>query len=240
MFSTFRNLGIILVTTVIAMVVGAMLWPRMNTKARKWILASLAGAFSIGVIFASLPAPEVTAEEEPVPVVQVVYVEVPKNVEIKRSEILSALKEIGEFAACESDYTYTEEVTDFYTLFDHKVPLTSNTITMVCPGTVKAGYVVKDVNFEIDHANRKVRFAIGKASVLDNYVDTEHIQCEVKKNIFNPTEYEQFQRIMDTAKQQGLADAERKGIYAKAEASFKAQLSELIQGLNPDYEVVFM
>lgn len=167
--------------------------------------------------------------------------ELPGEVErrvITVSEIKSELAEIKELSTYSTQYTCTLGKDETrYLLEDIPVFGSKNSIQITCKGIVKVGYEIDNIVVKVNED--KIYISVPEASVTDNYVVWDSIECKETNNIFNPIEFEQYKEIIGEIKLMGLEDAISKGVYQKAEDNLKRLVEEFLDEFE-GYEIIFM
>lgn len=163
--------------------------------------------------------------------------EVEKRV-ITVKDVESKLHEMAELTTYADEYTVTlgKDQTR-YILEDYKIPLTTNSITITAGGIVKVGYDIDDIVVKVE--NFKIFIKIPEAKLNDNYVIWDKLTCKEENNILNPIEFSQYKDIVSDIEKMGLEDAEKNGIYDKAEENLKKIMNGFLSEFV-DYEIVYM
>ena len=199
--------------------------------------------FFIGTVHSKKSVPVAT----PVPVASSssssIDLQLPGEVEkriVTKEEVQSKLVEIGQLATYSSEYTVSKSVDSSRYLLDNiRIPGTTNSISLDCKGIVKVGYDVKDITPTVDNDSQKIYIALPKASLLDNYIIWDSIECTDSNSILNPLEFSQYQLLIQEIEETGLSQAESDGIYDAAEKNAKLLVKNFLSGFE-DYEVVFI
>lgn len=170
-----------------------------------------------------------------------VEIKLPGEVEkriITVEEVESKLHEMAELTTYADEYLVTlgKEQTR-YLLENYKIPLTTNSITITAGGIVKVGYDIEDIVVKVE--NFKIFIKIPEAKLNDNYVIWDKLICKEQNNILNPIEFSQYQDIVADIEKMGLEDAEKNGIYDKAEENLKKIMEGFLSEFV-DYEIVYM
>ncbi len=153
-------------------------------------------------------------------------------------EVEAKLHEIGELCTYSGEYDCTLAKDETRYLLD-KMPIwgTTNSIEITCKGIVKVGFELSDINVKV--GEEKIYVSIPDAEVKDNYVIWDTVSCNETNSILNPIEFSQYQNIIDEIEKKGLEEAEKQGIYRKAQAQLRLLIVAFL-GEFSDYEVVFM
>lgn len=160
-------------------------------------------------------------------------VKLPGEVEkrtITIDEVKAKLVEIGELSTYSGEYTVTKEADESRYLNKIKILGTGNTVHIECGGIVKVGYDVHDIGVEIDDDNYIIYISLPEARVNDNYIIWDTVKCTEKNSLLNPIEFEQYKTLIDEIEDEGLAQAEEKGIYLLAEENIKFIIENVISG----------
>lgn len=155
-------------------------------------------------------------------------------------EVEAKLIEIDQLATYMGEYTATKAAEySRHFLDDIPVPGTTNSITIECAGVVKVGYSVGDIVPTVDNDSQKIYIALPEPAVLDNYVIWDSVKYAETNNILNPIDFAQYQTLIQEIEEEGLTDAEEKGIYKDAEENIKLVIKNFLAGFE-DYEVIFL
>lgn len=203
--------------------------------------------FFAGFFFGTFRSKKSVPVAEPVPVASSasssIDLQLPTEVEkriITNEEVQSKLIEIGQLATYSSEYTVSKSVdTSRYLLDNIRIPGTTNSISLKCTGIVKVGYNVKDITPSVDNDSERIYIALPTASLLDNYIIWDSIECSDSNSILNPLEFSQYQLLIQEIEETGLAQAESDGIYAAAEDNAKLIVKNFLSGFE-DYEIIFI
>ena len=159
------------------------------------------------------------------------------DTEYTEKDITSKIVEISDLAAYASEYDVTIGKNDSKYIFDDiKLFFTTNHITLSATGIVKVGYDVSNIKIKL--ADNTIYISLPEPKVLDNYVIWDSVICKEKNNLINPIEFKQYKDIITEIETMGLKDAEKNGVYDKANEHAKkiidAFLSEF-SGYNIEY-----
>lgn len=139
---------------------------------------------------------------------------------VTKDEVESRIFEIGELSTYCEEYTVAKTTEETRYLLDKiKVFGTTNEIAFECSGVIKVGYNMSDIIVKV--GSDTIYVSIPKAAVNDNYVVWDSLKCEEKNNILNPIEFSQYEQLVKEIEEEGLSDAEAKGIYEKADTNFQ-------------------
>lgn len=156
------------------------------------------------------------------------------------NEVESKLKEIQELSTYSDEYKVTRGHEGSRAFLDNiTIPLTKKNVTIECEGIVKVGYDLEKVGVTVDNTSYKIYISLPEASVNDNYVIWDTVNCSEANNILNPIDFEDYKVLMSEIEAEGLADAEKKGIYSKAEEQMEKLIELALSGID-DYEVQFV
>jgi len=109
-----------------------------------------------------------------------------------------------------------------------------NKVVILAPGIVKAGIDLRDIKpDDIKFAEKKITITIGKAKIVDVYLDDRNLQVmERSTGLFRTFDKD----IEQTARRQAVADlgsaARQSGILKEAETQGHAQLKNLFKQLG--------
>lgn len=165
--------------------------------------------------------------------------EVEKRI-VTKEEVSAKLIEISELSTYSGEYTVSKAA-DFtrYVLDDIPIPGTTNSITLTCTGVVKVGYDVNDISPTVDNESQKIYISLPAASVNDNYIIWDSVQCSEKNSIFNPIDFEQYKTLIAEIEDLGLQQVTKDGIFKAAEENIKMIICNFLSGFE-EYEVVFL
>ena len=139
---------------------------------------------------------------------------------VTKNEVESRIFEIGELSTYCEEYTVAKTTEETRNLLDKiKVFGTTNKIALECSGVIKVGYNMLDIIVKV--GSDTIYVSIPEADVNDNYVVWDSLKCEEKNNILNPIEFSQYEQLVKEIEEEGLSEAEAKGIYEKADTNFQ-------------------
>lgn len=155
-------------------------------------------------------------------------------------EVETKLAEIDELSTYSGCYTVTKEA-DYprYFLDDIRIPGTKNTIHFECEGIVKVGYDVHEIGVNIDNDSYTICISLPEPSINDNYIIWDTVNCIEENNPLNPIDFEQYKTLIDEIEEEGLSQAEEKGIYTEAEKQLKMLITNFLSEMK-DYKVKFI
>lgn len=156
------------------------------------------------------------------------------------NEVEAKILEIGELTSCEGAYTVTKGE-DFTRLLDDiPIPGTTSRIELTCSGIVKAGYDLRDVEIRVDNGSQTIYVSLPDAKINSNeLLWNSNMLCNEENNILNPNNYERYQTMLASIKEEGLQQAERNGLYQTVEENAKKLITNFL-GCFVDYKVEFM
>lgn len=159
---------------------------------------------------------------------------------ITKYEIESKLAEIRELSTFSSEYTISraEEEERCITKY-FPIPGAKNIITMDCKGIVKVGYDFDDITVTVDNEKEEIIIALPDPKANDNYIIWDSIDYAEKNSILNPIDFEQYRIMLAEIKEDGLKQAEDKGIYKSAEKNMKALINDTLDDIT-DYDIVYV
>ena len=155
------------------------------------------------------------------------------------------ITQIGEWATAEDTYTgtshyYAKDKKEFPIVGEVELPGTSRSADINYTGIVKVGYEMEDIKTSIDRLNKEIEVTLPEPVVLDNYIDDWTPEDEKEGVFANLTAAEIDDYIENTLEPEGLAKAEREGIYEEAEESVKKQIESQLGCFEKyGYSVVF-
>ena len=169
----------------------------------------------------------------------------PRNgkITMTSTEIKNSFKEIGQLAVEEYNFTNVGKFSqDNMSAFGISIPFTDKSFLMTYSGVCKAG--IKEINIEVNQAEKKVIVELPNVEVLDTYIDVNSI--EVYDQSFNPinqitvNDVKNFQ-ANETAKAEELAI--KNGLLDKAkvrmEEDVKSQVKMLLSNTEQaEYEII--
>ena len=211
------------------------------------VIITLLIVFFCGYYIGSLRSKKTVSAAVPVPVSSssspAIDLQLPGEVEkriVTEEEVKSKLVEIGQLATYSAEYTVSKSVDSSRYLLDNiKIPGTTNSISLTCKGIVKVGYNVKDITPSVDNDSERIYIALPKASLLDNYIIWDSIECSDSNSILNPLEFSQYQLLVQEIEETGLNQAESDGVYTAAEKNAELLIENFLSGFE-DYEVIFI
>ena len=205
------------------------------------VLILLAAVFGGGFLVGRSKVKEkITVVQAETPKIDVRLPEEVEKREITEEEVYTKLVEIGELATCMGEYTVTKTAEHSrYMLENIPVPWGTNTISITCSGVVKVGYDVRELVPTVDNQSLKIYVALPEPCVLDNYIEWSSVKCAEENSMMNPIDFEQYRVLIAELEELGLAEAEKNGVYGKAEESIKVLARNFLSGFE-GYEVVFV
>ena len=158
---------------------------------------------------------------------------------ITKYDIESKLAEIRELSTFSSEYDVSrvEEEARCITKY-FAIPGAKNIISMDCKGIVKVGYDFDDITVTVDNEKEEIIITLPEPKVNDNYVIWDSIDYAEKNSILNPIDFEQYKVMLGEIKEDGLKQAEEKGVYKSAEKNMKALINDSLDDIT-DYDVVY-
>ncbi len=158
---------------------------------------------------------------------------------ITKEEIKSELIPIEEISSYESKYDVTKAVDESRYVLDFAVPGTKNSIEIKCSGIVKVGYNFDNIDIKVDNESQKIYIALPAPKVNDNYIIMDTVQCAENNSILNPINFEQYKTLITEIEDEGLKDAESKGVYKDAENNMHKLIENALSKFD-GFEIIFM
>ena len=158
---------------------------------------------------------------------------------ITKYDIESKLAEIRELSTFSSEYTVSRDEEEARCITKYfAIPGAKNYISMDCKGIVKVGYDFDDITVTVDDEREEIIITLPDPKVNDNYVIWDSIDYAEKNSILNPIDFEQYKVMLGEIKEDGLKQAEEKGVYKSAEKNMKALINDSLDEIT-DYDVVY-
>ena len=151
-------------------------------------------------------------------------------------EIESAMQQVGEITTVAYDYSGIAVESDCAEFIVWEVGFTRNRIEVEYEGTIRAGYVIDDIHFELDQENKTITVTLPEVQVFSNEITDQEIEWD--DNFFNHIDPDIAADLIDEAKEEELDEAIDNGLYQDAEANAQETIRGVITNLC-DYEVVF-
>lgn len=156
-------------------------------------------------------------------------------------EVRVKLQDVGEISSCEGNY-HVNKGKNFTRYLIDKIPVagTTNHVELSCDGIVKVGYKIEDVGVSVDDNSKRIYISLPEIQINSNQlIWDESVQYTEKNNILNPIDFQEYQDLIKEIKDEGLIQAEKDGLYQKAEGSAKSVITNFL-GCFEGYEVVFL
>lgn len=152
-------------------------------------------------------------------------------------EISSAMSQIGELATCSYSYSGIRGRNDSRVVFDYSIPFTENTVEVAYEGVIRAGYIVSDIDFELDQEGRTITVILPEVQVFSNEITDYDDLCD--DNVLNRIPPEAISDLIMEAKEGELNEAVENGLYLDAYNNAQTVIEETI-GQICDYEIRFI
>ena len=94
------------------------------------------------------------------------------------------------------------------------------------------------ITVTVDDEREEIIITLPDPKVNDNYVIWDSIDYAEKNSILNPIDFEQYKVMLGEIKEDGLKQAEEKGVYKSAEKNMKALINDSLDEIT-DYDVVY-
>ena len=160
----------------------------------------------------------------------------PEPVVITETFVESELKTIGKFNTTDYNYTLDKEINEPLKLFEAiKIPGTTKSLKVRFTGTVKVGYLFDDLHFVT--VGDTVIFSIPNKPHIENFI-TGQLALIEDGGWLNPIESSDYKTLSENVKISGLLNAEKNGIYDRAEQDMKDFLTAHFEELG--YKVKFI
>ena len=139
-------------------------------------------------------------------------------------------------------YLYENETTEssirIMPIFGWDIPGTKNSVTIEYSGVINVGYDVEKIEIEVDKTKPIIYVTLPKPHVADNYIRFDELVCKCDNNILNPIKTDAVLEYFNTIEQKELVNAEKEGIYGKAEEQVKKIIESCFLSF-PDYKIEY-
>ena len=151
-------------------------------------------------------------------------------------EIESAMKQVGEITTVAYKYSGVVVESDCSKFMEWEVGFTRNSIEVDYEGTIRAGYVIEDINFEVNQENKTIMVTLPEVQVFSNVITNQDVQWE--DNFFNHIDPDIATDLLEKARKEELDEAVENGLYLQAENNARLTIIGVISELC-DYKVTF-
>ena len=159
-----------------------------------------------------------------------------KEVEITSDIIEEELKDIGELATEEYDYTGVETYDESKSFNGFEIPFTQSKFIYSYDGTIKAGIDFNDIHVEKDDLKKLVTISLPGAQILSSEIDEKSFQLYDEKNsIFNPISVSDVNETVVRLKESAEQKAIDKGLLERADKNAQTLIKGFVKstfGLN--------
>lgn len=157
---------------------------------------------------------------------------VSESILINDRMLASRMDEIGELGVYEYGYRGFRTIESTRRIGAFDIPGTRHQINLDYTGMVKVGYDVSDIVIHYDAPENTISVNLPEPSVLDNYIDMEHLVCSERNNVFNPISSVEVEEELKSILAAELERAEEKGIYRLAETNIQQVIRSLFSDLE--------
>ena len=151
-------------------------------------------------------------------------------------EVESAMSQIGEITTVSYDYSGVSYESDCSKFFQWEVGLTRNSIEVEYEGTIRAGYVIEDIQVSVDNENEIITLTLPDVQIFSNEITDEDIDWD--NNFFNHIDPDAATDLIEEAREDELEEAIENGLYTEAEENAKMVITNILSEVC-DYEIVF-
>ncbi len=152
-------------------------------------------------------------------------------------EVKSAMSQIGEITTIAYEYSGEAYERDCNTLFGWEVGFTENSIDVSYKGTIRAGYVIKDIKVDIDQETKTIYITLPEAKVFSNEITAQDI--EWKNNVFNHIDPDVASDLLDEAKEEEQEEALSNGLFDEADSNARTVITDVLSVFD-GYKVEFI
>lgn len=151
-------------------------------------------------------------------------------------EIESALRQIGEVTTVAYSYSGSTGQSEPGKALGMEFDFVSNNIMVSYSGTIRAGYVIGDINCEVDNDNHVITVKLPEPQVFSNEINVQNVCWD--DNVFNRVDPDIASQLTAEARNSELDEAIDSGLYSAAGESAEKIIRQVLAKLC-DYEVVF-
>ena len=153
-----------------------------------------------------------------------------KEAEITSEIIKEGLKDIGELATEEYDYTGVETYDESKSFKGFEIPFTKSRFIYSYDGTIKAGIDFTSIEVEKDDLKKLVTVTLPEAEILSSEVDEKSFQLYDEKNsIFNPISVSDVNETVIRLKETAERKAVEKGLLERANRNAQALIKNFVK-----------
>ena len=152
-------------------------------------------------------------------------------------EIESAMSRIGELTSVSYNYSGVTFASDYAQIVEWDVPFTRNMLAVEYEGTIRAGYMVSDIEFVVDDETQIITVTLPEMEVFSNEINTQEVEWE--DNILNHISPDAVTDILDEARDEELEAAFEAGIEQEAQESVESIIVDILSKVS-DYDVEFI
>ena len=154
-----------------------------------------------------------------------------KEVEITADIIAEELRDIGELATEEYEYTGVETFDEAKSFKGFEIPFTQSKFIYSYDGTIKAGIDFTAIHVEKDDQKKQVIVTIPKSKILSSEIDESSFQLYDEKNsIFNPIGVGDVNDTVVNLKSNAEKKALEKGLLDRADKNAESLIRGFVKG----------
>ena len=157
-----------------------------------------------------------------------------KEVVFDAGEVTSKLKDIGELATVEYDYTDVGSCDSHLVVTgtSWQIPFTQKTVVVSMDGIIKVGVDVEQIKIESDELTKTITVKVPKAKILSHELDEDSFTVYDEKNsIFNKVTLQDSADIRKEIKTKAEQKVKEKDLYTQAQKRAGDTVKYLIESI---------
>lgn len=168
-----------------------------------------------------------------------------EHVVLDSATIEAEMKDIGELATAEYNYTNVGTLDSDSKFFNtnFKIPGTTKTIVATMEGKIKAGIQTADIKVKVDEGNRTIIVSIPEAQILSHELDESSLEVfDESTGIFSKVTMKDSSEVRETIRSKSEEAALKSGLLDQAKSNAKIWIEQmLLSGVanNAGYNVEF-
>ena len=146
--------------------------------------------------------------------------------------IRGSIRDIGEIASLEYEYTEVAESGDSASFFNIDIPFTNSSFVYAYDGTAKFGINAEKISIEVEAD--KINVTIPKGELLSHETGNNLQQFDVNNNIFNPINPDDLPKEINEKKKKMEEKFKEKDFYKRAQQSSKTLIENILRPIVKD------
>ena len=146
--------------------------------------------------------------------------------------IRGSIRDIGEIATLEYEYTEIAESDKPASFFNIDIPFTNSSFFYTYDGTAKFGINAEKISIEVEAD--KINVTIPKGELLSHETGNNLQQFDVNNNIFNPINPDDLPKEINEKKKKMEEKFKEKDFYKRAQQSSKTLIENILRPIVKD------